>query len=59
MTRATWEFENIELYRLPSDAIMDAGTVGLLPLLPFTKDATADIIEAATRRMKDEAPAWG
>lgn len=47
--------ENIELYRLAPDAIMRAGAVGLLPLLPFTNDATADMIEAAMRRVKDEA----
>jgi hypothetical protein len=54
--RATWEFENIELYQLPPDAIMNAGAVGLLPLLPFTRGASADMIEAAMRRVKDEAP---
>ncbi len=55
--RATWEFNNIELYRLPPDAIMNAGAVGLLPLLPFTQNASTDMIETAMRRVKDEAPA--
>jgi hypothetical protein len=55
--RATWEFENIELYRLPPSAIMNTGAIGLLPLLPFTKDASAKMIENAMRRVKDEAPA--
>ncbi len=32
------------------------GPVGLLPLLPFTQGASADMIEAAMRRVKDEAP---
>jgi len=36
---------------------MNAGAVGLLPLLPFTNNATAEIIEAAMRRVKDDAPA--
>ena len=55
--RATWEFENIELYRLSADAIMKAKAIGLLPLLPFTKDATAAMVEQAMRRVKEEAPA--
>ena len=55
--RAYWAFDNIELYELSPDAIMNAGAVGLLPLLPFTKGATAEMIEAAMRRVKDEAPA--
>lgn len=55
--RATWEYENIELYRLPPDAIMNAGAVGLLPLLPFTGEATVGLIETATHRMKDETRA--
>src|SRR5579859_578471 len=50
---ATWEFINIELYRLTPDAIMEAGVVGLLPLLPFTKGATVPMIEGALRQVKD------
>jgi hypothetical protein len=34
---------------------MNAGAVGLLPLLPFTQDA--EMIEAAMRRVKEEARA--
>lgn len=55
--RAWWVFDNIELYELPPDAIMNAGVVSLLPLLPFTKNATLEQIEAAMQRVKDEAPA--
>ncbi len=55
--RAIWEFDNIELYRLTPDAIMMAGAVGLLPLLPFTNGANPSLIETAMRRVKEEAPA--
>lgn len=55
--RTLWEFENIELYELSADAIMKAGMVGVLPLLPFTQGATPDLIEAAMQQVKDEAPA--
>jgi predicted transposase YdaD len=54
---ATWEFINIELYRLTPDAIMETGVVGLLPLLPFTKGATPELIEMAMRQVKEAAPA--
>jgi hypothetical protein len=55
--RTTWEFDNIELYKLAPDAIINAGVVGLLPLLPFTKGATPAMIEAAMQQVKEEAPA--
>ncbi len=54
---ATWGFSGIELYRLAPSAIMNVGAVGLLPLVPFTKGATPEVIETALERVKNEAPA--
>ncbi len=52
----TWKFVNIELYRLTPDAIMKAGIIELLPLLPFTNGATRGLVEQAMQRVKEEAP---
>jgi len=58
----TWEFINIELYRLTSDAIIKAGSVGLLPLLPFTKGATIEMIGRCAgcrqRRLPSRSRLW-
>ena len=44
---ATWDFINIELYKLSASAIINAGVVGLLPLVPFTQGASAEVVELA------------
>ena len=51
-----WDFVNIELYRLPASAIIEAKEVGILPLIPFMQGATASVVELAMRRVREEAP---
>jgi predicted transposase YdaD len=53
---AHWDFQNIELYRLPVSAIMNAEAIGLLPLAPFMEGATPQVVDSAMRRVKREAP---
>ncbi len=53
---ATGDFINIELYKLSASAIINAGVVGLLPLVPFTRGASADVVELAMRRVREGAP---
>lgn len=53
---ATWDFISIELYKLSASAIINAGVVGLLPLIPFTQGASAEVVELAMRRVRDGAP---
>lgn len=53
---ATWHFHSVELYTWPPSAIMDAGMPELLPLLPFTQGASADLAEQAMQRLQAEAP---
>jgi hypothetical protein len=50
---ATWEFVNIELYELTASAIMDLGQVGLLPIVPFTRDARIEVLDQAMQRVKE------
>ncbi len=52
---ASWDFINIELYKLPASAIMNVREVGLLPLVPFTRGATARVVETAMRRIREES----
>lgn len=52
-----WNFTNIELYTLPASAIIKATAVGLMPVVPFTQGAGQEIVEAAMRRVREEAPA--
>jgi hypothetical protein len=52
---ASWDFINIELYKLPASAIMNVKEVGLLPLVPFTRGATARVVETAMRRIREES----
>lgn len=35
-----FHYTSIELYNIPADELLDTGLVGLLPLLPLTKDGT-------------------
>jgi hypothetical protein len=53
---AHWDFQNIELYRLPASAIINTEAVGLLPLVPFLDGATAQVVDGAMRRVRREAP---
>lgn len=55
--RVTWEFDNIELYTLPVSAIINTEQIGLLPLVPFMQGATTEAVDAAMRRVREEAPA--
>ncbi len=41
-----FHYSSIELYDIPADELLDAGLVGLLPLLPLTKDgARHEVVE--------------
>ena len=35
-----FHYRSIELYNISADELLDTGLVGLLPLLPLTKDGT-------------------
>jgi predicted transposase YdaD len=50
----TWRFFGIEVYRLPAIELFNRGLVGLLPLVPFTADASdVGAIERAADLIKN------
>jgi hypothetical protein len=55
---ATWHFIGIALYDLDAQALFTPGLIGLLPLVPFTRDG-GDVatIERAAEIVKQRAPA--
>lgn len=53
---AHWDFQNIELYRLPVSSIIEAEAVGLMPLAPFMQGTTAQVVDRAMQRVRQEAP---
>ncbi len=52
-----WHFHSIELYRLPPAQILNAGLVGILPLVPLTQNASLEDAEEAMQRLTLEEPA--
>ncbi|HEX6800803.1 MAG TPA: hypothetical protein VF116_24030 [Ktedonobacterales bacterium] len=53
---ATWHFIGIELYQQAAEMLLGSGLVGLLPLVPFTRDVTRDVIERTADLVKETAP---
>ena len=54
--QAIWQFVNIELYQLPAREVLAAGSPGLLPLVPFMRDADLSAVEAAARLAREQTP---
>lgn len=55
---STWHFVGIELYNLPSEALFTRGLVGLLPLVPFTREGRDfRTVERAAEGVKGQAEA--
>jgi len=55
---ATWHYIGIELYKLRSADLFTTGLVGLLPLVPFTRDGgSMSVIERAAEIVKQRAQA--
>ncbi len=53
---ATWEYIGIEMYRLPAQEPISRGLVGLLPLVPFTRDGhNLAIVEQAADVVKERS----
>jgi hypothetical protein len=50
--QATWRVKNIEIYRLAASEVVAAGTLGLLPLVPFMRGADEPTIESAARAIQ-------
>jgi hypothetical protein len=51
---ATWEYIGIEVYRLPAEELIARGLVGLLPLVPFTRDGqNLTVVERAADVVKE------
>jgi hypothetical protein len=56
-TLATWRFVGVELYRLSADQLIEPGLLGLLPLVPFSRDGLdIAVIERAGQIVKERAP---
>lgn len=54
----TWKFFGVELYTLDAETLIAPGLVGLLPLVPFTRDGgDLAVIERTGQLMKARAPA--
>lgn len=53
--QATWQFINIEVYNLSAPAIVGTDHLGLLPLVPFMRDSSVEVIESAARRVKERS----
>ncbi len=51
-----WNYHSIKLYEQSPQALLAAGSPGILPLVPLAKDATIADAEAAMQRLKQEAP---
>src|SRR5579883_1874254 len=55
---ATWHFTGIELYALDAEQLLSSGLLGLLPLVPFTKQGGDEAtIERTALLVKEQAPA--
>lgn len=57
--QATWQFINVEVYRLAARDIVASATLGLLPLVPFMRGAQIPVIERAAAQIKEQASAAG
>lgn len=53
--QATWQFINIEVFDLRAPAIVATEHLGLLPLVPFMRDASIAVIESAARLVKERS----
>jgi hypothetical protein len=55
---ATWRFAGVELYHLGAEQLIAPGLLGLLPLVPFSRDGIdIAVIERAGQIVKERAPA--
>lgn len=54
--QATWQFVNVELYQLSAREALATGHPGLLPLVPFMRDADLSAVEAAARLAREQTP---
>lgn len=55
---STWKFFGVELYKLDAQTLIAPGLLGLLPLVPFTRDGgDIAVIERTGQLVKERAPA--
>jgi predicted transposase YdaD len=53
---ATWHFVGIPLFEVPAETLFARGLVGLLPLVPFTREGRdLQVIERAAEAVKERA----
>jgi hypothetical protein len=50
---ATWNFVNVELYKLQGKPIVDGHILGLIPLVSFMADRSESLVERATYTIKE------
>jgi len=50
-----WNYIDIKLFEMSARDIMNAGVVGLLPLVPFTRDSDSTVVEKAAQLIKERA----
>lgn len=54
---ALWEFVSVKVFDLSARAMIASGVTGLLPLVPFMREADIPAIEDAARLLMNQAPA--
>ncbi len=52
----TWSYISIKLFEVPARDIISSGVIGLLPLVPFTRDVDLHVVEDAARTVLSQAP---
>ncbi len=50
-----WNYIDVKLFEIPARDIMNAGVIGLLPLVPFTRDSDSNVVEQAAQLIKERA----
>jgi hypothetical protein len=52
---ATWNFINVELYKMQGKPIVDGHVLGLMPLISFMADRSESLVERATYTIKESS----
>jgi hypothetical protein len=52
---ATWNFINVELYKMQGKPIVDGHILGLIPLISFMADRSESLVERATYAIKESS----